>query len=172
MAIPRALWRTRCALAAALTLAALATVCATARADGYLRIVPVGGAGARTIDLSQVPGGPDVHDRAYSTVATPFGTPQMVTVRSGYSLPKLLADARISSTFEAAEVPAPEGPSVILSYPQATSPGAYQSSGGPPVVWADGAGVHFLVPRTPSGATRSTNFPAGPPAVVRARMKL
>jgi hypothetical protein len=134
-----------------MALAALMISCTSARAEGFVQIDTVGG-GARTVDLSQL-GTPDVPSASYSTVATPGGTPQTVTVTSGYSLLKLFKDAKLPVTFGSAEILAPQGPPVVLTNTQAMSPAAYSAGGGPPVVWADGAGTHFLVPSTPSGNT-------------------
>jgi hypothetical protein len=95
-----------------------------------------------------------VSDGFYSNVATPDGSPQSVTVTSGYTLKQVLGYLRISPiSFGSAEIVAPEGPPVVISSTQATSATAYAD--GPPVVWADGAGTHFLEPSTPSGTTNA-----------------
>lgn len=144
------LWRARSALAVALALAVLTICCATARADGFVEVIPAGGGAARTVELSEL-GQPAVPEGSYGNVATPGGLPQTVAVTSGYSLPQLFKYLGIAPTkFGSAEIAAPEGPPVVLSSAQATSATAYD--GGPPVVWADGAGTHFLEPSTPSGA--------------------
>ena len=139
---------------------------ASARAAGFVHIV---GAGVdKTLDLSALPGKPDVPDTTYGSIATtPGGTPQSVTVAGGYSLGALLADAGVAraSSFGSAEIPAPQGPSVVLSNLQATSPFAY-TSGGPPVVWDNGSGAQFLVPSTPSGNTNAGETFAGPGGTV------
>jgi hypothetical protein len=143
----------RAAAAAAVALAAFMISCTSARAEGFVQIDTVAG-GARTVDLSSL-GTPDVPSASYGTVASPGGAPHTVTVTSGYSLLKLFKDAKLPLTFRSAEILAPQGPPVVLTNPQATSPAAYSSGGGPPVVWADGAGTHFLVPSTPSGNTNA-----------------
>ncbi|MDQ6778635.1 MAG: PKD domain-containing protein, partial [Actinomycetota bacterium] len=145
-------WPSWVGLVTAITLLALAISSATAHAAGFVQIVPVGGTGGQTVDLSQI-GQPDVTDHSYSTVATPGGAPQTVTVTAGYSLPKLFKNLDISTTFGSAEIVAPVGPPIVLDNTQAITPNAYH--GGLPVVWADGAGEHFLVPRTPSGNTNA-----------------
>ncbi|MDQ6804843.1 MAG: PKD domain-containing protein, partial [Actinomycetota bacterium] len=140
-------WPRRGALAAAITLTALATSSATARAAGFVQIVGAGG--PQTVDLGQLK--PNVFDHTYTLIAPPLGAPGTVTVTSGYSLPMILKHLTTPSTsFQSVEIPAPQGPTIVLSNAQATSPGAY-SFGGPPVVWADGAGTHVLVPSTPGG---------------------
>jgi hypothetical protein len=153
LTLPRRLGPVRAALTAAMALAAFMISCASARAEGFVQIDTVGG-GAHTVDLSHL-GRPDVPSASYSAVASPGGTPQTVTVTSGYSLAKLFKDAGIPAAFGSAEILAPQGPPVVLTNPQATSPAAYSAGGGPPVVWADGAGTHFLVPSTPSGNTNA-----------------
>jgi PKD repeat protein len=140
--------------------------CATARAAGFVHIV---GAGTdKTLDLSALPGKPDVPDTTYGSIATtPGGTPQTVTVTGGYSLGAVLAAAGITraSSFGSAEIAAPQGPPVVLSNLQAMSAFAY-TSGGPPVVWDNGSGAQFLVPSTPSGNTNAGEAFAGPGGTV------
>jgi hypothetical protein len=135
-----------------MALAALATFSATARASGFVQIELVGG-GSKTADLSAEQA--DITAATYANVAAPGGAPQTVTVTSGYSLPKLFKDLQIPTTFGSAEIIAPQGPPVVLTNTQATSSSAYQEGGGAPVVWGDGAGTHFLVPSTPSGAVNA-----------------
>jgi hypothetical protein len=129
------------ALAAAITLLAWALACATAHAAGLVQIAGPGG--TQTVDLAQLT--PDVN-HTYTLIATPGGPPGTVTVRNGYSLPMILRQLSSSTpSFQSVEIPAPQGPPVVLSNSQATLPGAY-SLAGPPVVWEDAAGAHFLVP--------------------------
>jgi hypothetical protein len=132
--------------AAVIVALALALSCATARAAGSVQIVS--SAGTKTVNLAQLK--PDVHDDTYTNVATPGGAPGTVTVADGYSLPIILGALPGSISFQSVEIPAPEGPPVVLDDLQATSPNGY-STGGPPVVWEDGAGGHFLVPSSPGG---------------------
>ncbi|HWF34796.1 MAG TPA: PKD domain-containing protein [Solirubrobacteraceae bacterium] len=153
----------RAGLTLATALVALAIGSPSARAEGLVRIVTVGGAGGQTVSLSQL-GAPDVPDYTYSTVATPGAGPQSVTVTSGYSLPKLFKDLHIPTTFGSAEILAPQGPPVVLDNLQAVSPYAYH--GELPVVWADGAGTHFLVPSTPSGNTNAGETFAGQGGII------
>ncbi|HWF71825.1 MAG TPA: hypothetical protein VG186_00690, partial [Solirubrobacteraceae bacterium] len=151
-------------IAVALVVAAMTSFCATARAAGFVHIV---GAGTdKTLDLSALPGKPDVPDTTYGSVATtPGGTPQAVTVTGGHSLGALLAAAGVRpSSFGSAEIAAPQGPAVVLSSLQATSPFAF--TGGPPVVWDNGSGAQFLVPSTPSGNTNAGETFAGPGGTV------
>jgi hypothetical protein len=132
-----------------LALAVLAVCCASARADGFVQVVTVGG-GTQTVDLSAL-GQAAVPDGFYSNIATPGGAPQDVTVTDGYSLSQLFKYLKLGSTsFGSAEIVPPEGPPIVLSSAQVTSASAYD--GGPAVVWSDGAGTHFLEPSTPSGA--------------------
>ena len=147
-------WRVRGTLMAALIMGALAMSCATARADGSVEVVGVSGA-VQTVELSEL-GTPDVPDDTYSSVATADGAPQTVTVTDGYSLTRILkyvlGPTHLAS-FGSAEIVAPEGPPVVLTNVQATSPSAYGD--GPPVVWGGGAGTNFLVPSTPTGLTNA-----------------
>jgi len=150
----------RCGLIAALTSCALAGWCAAARASGYLQIAPAGGAGrVSRVDLEQLPGAPpfDVKHRAYRDISTAGGAPRSVTV-TGYSLAALLRSLQIApSSFSFAEVLGPGGQSVLLTYAQATLSGAYPD--GPPVVWQNRAGAHFLVPSlAPGGAYAGETF--------------
>ena len=148
---PIALART--GLAAAVTFSALAACCSTAEAAGYIQIVPVGVTSyVYGVDLSQLPGAPapDITNRAYNGISTAGGPPRSVTVTSGYSVPELLEDLDPGISFTFAEVLGPDGRSVLLTNPQATSvTGTYPD--GPPVVWQDSTGVHFLVPSLPGG---------------------
>ena len=152
------------AFAAALTLAGAGVICAPAYA-GLVRIITPSG-GGQTLDLSSLPGKPDVPDATYSAIdLTPGGTPEPVTVTAGYSVKALLADAGLKSTpFGSAEIVAPAGPPVVLSYTQATSTFAYAD--GPPVVWNGGSGAQFLVPSTPTGSTNAGESFAGSGGVV------
>lgn len=145
----------RLALAATLSTVVTAGWGASAHADGLVRIVPPGGAGpSRTIDLAQLK--PDVPDATYTSVASPGGSPQPVTVTDGYSLPALLAATAPKGgwSFGSAEIVAPSGPPVVLDSTQVTSKFAY-STGGPPVVWNGASGIQFLVPSTPTGTTNA-----------------
>jgi hypothetical protein len=93
--------------------------------------------------------------------------PGTVTVVDGYSLLQILKGAGVHlNTFQSVEIPAPEGPAVVLTNTQATSPYAYQEGGGPPVVWSGGAGTQFLVPSTPTGAVNAGETFAGPGGTV------
>ncbi len=144
--------RARTGVAAALVLGALATCCATARATGYIRIVPAGATYARPVSLAQLPRAPqpDVVNRTYTDISVDGGPPRTVTV-TGYSLPALLADLGVSpASFQYGEVVVPGGRSILLTYPQAASKGAYAD--GPPVVWQNGSGAHFLLPSLPGGS--------------------
>jgi PKD domain len=137
-------------------LTAVAISCATARADGVIQIDTATG-GSQTVSLSEL-GTPKVPYGSYDNVATPGGVAQTVTVTNGYTLPQLFIylnkHFQISPTsFGSVEIVAPEGPPVVLNSAQATSATAYE--GGPPVVWADGAGTHFLEPSTPSGTVNA-----------------
>ncbi|HWF72943.1 MAG TPA: PKD domain-containing protein [Solirubrobacteraceae bacterium] len=134
---------------AAIAILALGLGGARARAAGFVQVVSPGGA-TKTVDLSELRS--DVN-RTYSNVAPPLGVPGTVTVSGGYSLPMILQSAKLDTSFQSVEIPAPLGPSVVLSAAQATSPGAYTAGGGPAAVWADGAGTHFLAPSAPGGAT-------------------
>jgi hypothetical protein len=137
-------------LVAALTFVALLSGSATARAAGYVDFVG-GASGSHEVDLSQLPAtpGPDVVNRTYGDISIDGGPPEAVTV-TGYSLGALLSSLKIPpSSFTFAEVTAPDGRSALLTNTQATSPGAYAD--GPPVVWQDGSGAHFLLPSLPGG---------------------
>src|SRR6202035_5212100 len=99
----------------------LAIACATARAAGFVQITGAGGPGP--VDLSQLKA---AVNNTYTNVATPFGTPGTVTVTGGYPLPMILKHLNIApSSFQSAEIPAPQGPPVVLTVAEATNPYAY-----------------------------------------------
>jgi hypothetical protein len=92
---------------------------------------------------------PDVIGRTYTDVATAGGGAGTVTV-TGYSLSALLSALKIPpSSFTYAEVPYPDGRAILITNTQAIGGAAYPD--GPPVVWQDGAGAHFLEPSLPPG---------------------
>lgn len=134
----------------------LAGQAASARATGYIQIVPVGASTyVYPVPLAQLPGdpAPDV-DRTYTNITTPAGDRESVTVSDGYSLPLLFSDLAISpSSFTVAEVLGPNERSVLLTSAQATSTGTFAD--GPPVVWQDSQGAHFLIPSIGGGAAEA-----------------
>ena len=159
------------ACAVACTLAALGALGGTAYA-GSVRIVSPSG-GSQTLDLSSLPGKPDVPEATYSAIdLTPGGTPEPVTVSDGYSLMALLTDAGILGPhpipFGSAEIVAPSGPPIVLSFTQATSPSAFTD--GPPVVWDSGSGADFLVPSTPTGSSNAGETFAGPGGTITVQL--
>lgn len=123
--------------------AALAFLLALVAAPGAAaQPVTITGAGAeRTLQLDQVER--DVQDRSYA-LRDAGGGEQRVAV-SGASLAAVLRSAEVDPlSFTYLEVARPDGGAVLLSRRQATDPGAFAD--GPPVLWADAAGTHFVRP--------------------------
>lgn len=160
LATPRGLiWS---ALVAVVTIGFVASICATARADGpaptqvVIEVVPVGAVASYAYELSELPGspGPDVEDQSYSNIAAAGGSPQTLTVTSGYSLGLVISSVDPGTSFAFAEVQQLGDPSVLLTNAQATI------ADGPPVLWQDGQGrLHVLIPSTgPGRANAGVSF--------------
>jgi hypothetical protein len=135
----------------ALALAVLATSCASlARADdaapppappATVAIAPSGGGAARTLALADLAAQRDVHDATY-TLRAADGATSSVTVADGISLTALLAAAGLDAdAFTYLEVARPDGTSALVLRDDLGG-----GEEGPPVVWADAAGVHLLRP--------------------------
>ena len=133
----------------ALALAAVLAVCCAplARADGTapagagVTIAPSDGGAARPLALADLADRFDVHGGIY-TLRAADGATSSVTVPDGISLTALLAAAGLDADpYTYVEIPRPDGTSTLLL---ADDLGGTDE--GPPVVWADDAGVHFLRP--------------------------
>lgn len=132
----------------AVAIAALATACAQlARADdalppGGVTIAPsASGAEVRSLAAVDIVGLQDVNDAVY-TVRAADGTASTATVAAGTSVAALLHAAGLDDDpYTFVEI-AGEGGSIALL--QRDDIGGTDE--GPPVVWSDGRGVHFLRP--------------------------
>jgi hypothetical protein len=174
----------------ALALAVLAAASGSlARADGAaapaatVTIAPSDGGAARTLDLAALTDRFDVHGVTY-TLRAQDGTTSTTIVADGISLTALLAAAGLDAdAFTYMEIPRPDGSSTLV-----TADDIGGTDEGPPVVWADAAGVHLLRPTngegdanaadlvTLLGATLSLNLRTGEPlqpriAVTRLRAR-
>ncbi|HKG02118.1 MAG TPA: PKD domain-containing protein [Conexibacter sp.] len=140
------------ALALAVLVAASAQL---AHADGAaplvtsITIAPSDGGAARTLDLAALTDRFDVHGVAY-TLRAADGTTTTATVAEGISLTALLAAAGLDAdAFTYLEIPGADGASAIVLRDDLGG-----TEEGPPVVWGDAQGVHFL---RPSAGERDTN---------------
>lgn len=130
----------------ALAAVALAAACAQlARADGEppaggsVTIVPSDGRAARTLALADLAAQQDVHDAVY-TLRAADGATSPLPVSAGISLEALLHAAGLDQDpFTYVEVPRPDGSATFVLGDQLA-----MGEGGPPVVWSDQQGVHFL----------------------------
>jgi hypothetical protein len=137
----------------ALALAVLAAASAgLAHADGTtpqaatVTIAPSNGGATRTLDLSSLTDRFDVHGATY-TLRSADGTTSTTSVADGISLTALLAAAGLDAdAFDYVEIPGTGGSSTIV---QRDDLGGADE--GPPVVWADDQGVHFLRPSDGTG---------------------
>jgi PKD domain len=143
---------------------------------GSVQIVPAGGGAPRDVSLADPALAPDVHDARYAVRAAD-GTTRTVTVASGVSLEALLSVEGVDpASFTYVDVPRADGTSVLVVHDEVFGPGV----DGPPVIWADGGGVHFLRPSTgaqdvnaddlvtlPAGGAISLELRTGTPLGVR-----
>jgi hypothetical protein len=140
----------------ALALAALATASASlAHADGAapqsatVTFAPSGVGAARTLDLGALADRFDVHGLVY-TLREADGTTSTTTVPDGISLGALLSAAGLDAdAFDYLELPRADGSRAILMRDDLGG-----TTEGPPVVWSDTQGVHFL---RPSGGEGDAN---------------
>jgi PKD domain len=134
-------------IALVMALAAVSAPLARADGAGTVTIAPSDGSAPRTLSLAALAGSFDVHDEAY-TLRAPDGTTATTTVPDGISLGALLSAAGLDrDPFAYVEAPWPDGSS--SSYVLAGRLG--DAGAGPPVVWSDARGVHFLRPSAGKG---------------------
>lgn len=132
----------------ALALAVLAAASASlARADGAapaaatVTIAPSDGGSPRTLDLATLADRFDVHDATY-TLRAADGATSATTVAEGISVGALLDAAGIArDAFGYLTVPGSDGSSALVIADDVAG-----TDQGPPVVWSDAQGLHFLRP--------------------------
>lgn len=130
----------RIAALALLAVVSLVVIAAQAQA-ATVQITPTEGRPV-TLDLDQLPAPPDITNRTY-TLRSDSGESQ-VTV-SGYSFNAILEMAGIDPIVVGYfEIARPGGGALLISRRQATTEGAF--SEGPPVIFRDSEGLHFLRP--------------------------
>lgn len=106
---------------------------------GSVTIVPSDGRPARTVALADVAGQQDVHDAVY-TLRAADGATSPLPVAAGISLEALVRAAGLDQdAFTYVEIARPDGSSAFVLRDQLAV-----GQGGPPVVWSDEQGVHFL----------------------------
>jgi uncharacterized membrane protein YgcG len=140
-------------LALVVTLFAGVCICSQqARADGadpsgaIVTIAPSDGGADRTLALADLAGSFDVHGATY-TVRGADGATSTTTVGDGISLTGLLAAAGLDAdAFDYIALPKADGSSAIVMRDDLGGPDE-----GPPVVWTDAQGVHFLRPSSGDG---------------------
>lgn len=123
-----------------LTIAAAATCCTTARADGFVNFSTYSGQWSLTA-LSQLPNSPpaDVTGRTYEVTETPGSAPTHVNITNGYTLATIIdAFGDSSLSFDYVAITAPDGREILVPRAEALSTAA-----GGPVLWADASGTHF-----------------------------
>lgn len=134
----------------AVTAAGLAAACAqlARAADGggeggaaSVTIAPSDGGAEQTLPLADLTAQQDVHDAVYTLRAADAATSEL-TVAAGVSLEALLAAAGLAEDpFTYAEIVRADGTAVIVLRDQLSG-----TDEGPPVVWGDEQGAHFLRP--------------------------
>lgn len=108
---------------------------------GKVTIVAPDGKTRRTLALADLVASYDVRDATY-TVRAADGATRQLPVASGISLEALLRAAGLDTArFDYVAVPRPDGATTVLLADQIA-----KGEGGPPVVWSDAEGVHFLRP--------------------------
>ena len=127
----------------------LVAACAhLARADGTapaplatVTLAPSGGGAPRTLSLADLAARQDVHDAQY-TLRTADGSTSIVAVAAGISLATLVSAASLDGdAFTYVEVARADGTTVLVVRERLAG-----TDEGPPVVWSDEQGVHFLRP--------------------------
>ncbi len=147
----------RAVVAAALVVAAttlgagVAPAAAPTPLAGQVTFVPPGGGRQQTVALATFAGREDVRARRYAVRDGGGGVATVIV--TGISLGALLDTTGIDPySFTWVEVARPSGGSVLLTREQLLSADAFPD--GPPVVYADGGGLHFL---RPSGGKGDAN---------------
>lgn len=134
------------AIAVAASAAACAQLARAAVGDppastASVTIAPSGGGEPRRVVLAELAAQHDVHDATY-TLRAADGATSRLTVASGISLDALLRAAGLEGdAFTYVEVARLDGSTALVLRDQLTG-----GDGGPPVVWSDAQGTHFLRP--------------------------
>jgi PKD domain len=121
-----------------------------AHADGgaTITIAPSDGGAERTLALADLTGSFDVHGVAY-TVRAADGGQSTTTVADGISLNALLAAAALDAdAFDYIAIAKADGTVAIVMRDDLGGGG---DDDGPPVLWTDAAGIHFLRPSSGDG---------------------
>ncbi|HEX7291938.1 MAG TPA: PKD domain-containing protein [Conexibacter sp.] len=109
-------------------------------------LAPSDGASARPLALADLVARYDVHGASY-TVRAADGTERAIAVADGISLTALLAAAGLDAdAFDYIALAKADGSSAIVMRDDLGG-----TDEGPPVVWSDGGGVHFLRPSSGEG---------------------
>lgn len=117
-----------------------------APAGATITIAPSDGGAPRALALADLTGSFDVHGVTY-TVRAADGTESAETVADGISLRALLTAAGLDAdAFDYILLPKPDGSSAIVMRDDLGGAGE-----GPPVMWADAQGIHFLRPSSGDG---------------------
>lgn len=136
-------------LRAALLALSLVLLAAASAPGASVTIAPSGGGMARTLTLADLAGGFDVHGVTYTVRAADRST-STTTVADGISLNALLAAAGLDGdAFDYVALQKADGSSAIVMRDDLGG-----TEEGPPVVWADAQGTHFL---RPSGGDGDAN---------------
>jgi len=127
---------------------------------GSVTIAPSDGGAARTLALADLVQRFDVHGGTY-TLRAEDGSTSTLPVADGISVTALLAAAGLDAdAFTYLEIPGADGSSAILMRDDLG-----RTNDGPPVVWADEQGVHFLRPSRGDGDVNAgdlVTLPEGP----------
>jgi hypothetical protein len=139
----------------ALAVLVAAAAAPLARADGgSVTIAPPGAGAERSLSLASLRGSFDVHDVTYALLAAD-GSTSRVTVADGISLRALLQAAGLDGDpFTYVEIPYPDGSGsadVLADH-------VGDAGDGPPVVWSDAQGVHFLRPSDGNGDVNAGDY--------------
>ena len=158
----------------ALTLGLLAAAAApTARADGgaasqaaRVTLAPSDGGAVRSLALADLSARFDVHGRTYR-LRDVDGSERTVAVADGISLNALLAAAGLDGdAFDYIAIPGASGSRAIVMRDDLGG-----ADDGPPVVWSDAEGLHFLRPSSGSGDANAVDYvtPSGATLALRLR---
>jgi len=128
-------------LRVALLVLALILASAAGASAASVTIAPSGGGTEKSLTLEDLAGSFDVHGASY-TVRAADGTESTVAVADGISLHALLAAAGLDSdAFDYIALAKADGSTAIVMRDDLGG-----TDEGPPVVWSDDQGVHFLRP--------------------------
>ncbi|MBS1868895.1 MAG: PKD domain-containing protein, partial [Actinobacteria bacterium] len=158
----------------ALTLGLLAAVAVpAARADGgvappgvRVTLAPSDGGAVRSLALADLSARFDVHGRTYR-LRDVDGSERTVAVADGISLDALLAAAGLDGdAFDYIAVPDGNGSRAIVMRDDLGG-----ADDGPPVVWSDAAGIHFLRPASGSGDANAVDYVTLPGTTLALRLR-